>query len=149
MQTKNNEHALLQEHDQLMTQIGAVQQWWPEPARAPSTHEVRQLHGRLQTLRDAILRHFQGEERGGYFQDIAVNAPRLVRNIDALLRQHAQLLKLLDDLLKAIPAEPTQPIDWNAEHQKLSQFVKTLQSHEQGEVELLQNAYEQDAGNLD
>lgn len=149
MQPPNNTHTLLQEHDHLMTQIAAVQQWWPEPTRAPSATEVRQLHDRLQALREETLRHFQGEERGGYFQDIATNAPRLARSIDDLLKQHAQLLMLLDDLLKAIPAEPTQPINWRAEHQKLTQFVKTLQSHEQGEVELLQNAYEQDAGNLD
>jgi hypothetical protein len=125
-------------HRDLWDQVGRIGQLLRE--RTASIDEVSDL---LAQLGDRLIKHFMGEESDGYFDDMLLDAPRLVGRANDLLAQHPRLSTRVKDLVGIEPAGIT-PTWWDETERRFDEFVKELLAHERGEDRLLQEAYTHD-----
>ncbi len=121
---------------------------------------IRALDHRLHSLRESVSdvshelgdlgyyleEHFEAEEQGGYFRLVIERAPHLASRAGRLEVQHPDLMQQAHQLVERISAclHETDQLQSGFEH-----FSKELAQHEQGENELLQDAYTQDIGSQD
>ena len=83
--------SMLEDHRELMQQITDVREWAKQVSDFGVPH-FGELGSRLQPLRDALAKHFQEEEAGGYLSEVLAIAPRYSREADKLQQQHGDLL---------------------------------------------------------
>jgi len=110
-------HALLGEIEEASTGAGAAET----------------LASRLDTLRDQLATHFDGEEQSGLFEQIQELAPEQAHECARLCDQHQDLLRQLDELRDA-SSETRASEAWT---RGLRELLVHLDDHESNENELL------------
>jgi Hemerythrin HHE cation binding domain len=103
----------------------------------------------LVTLRDFMGHHFAQEEEGGYLEEALSHAPRLAPQAARLQRQHPQLLARIDDVCDLARKRHDDASAWPAIHDNAQAAMKELLSHEAGENQLVQQAFNVDVGLAD
>jgi len=114
-------HALLEEIERASTDTAAA------------ADEVRP---RLDTLREQLAAHFEGEEEGGLFEQIMEEAPEQAHECEKLCNEHAGLLERVDELRTADASTRADPA-WG---QDVRALLTALADHEARENEILTRA---------
>ena len=104
-----------------------------ERASADTRAAADEVKPRLDTLRDQLAAHFEGEEEGGLFEQIVEEAPEQAHECQKLCDEHSGLLEKVDDLRSA-DAETRADPGWGA---RVRAFLEDLSRHESRENELL------------
>jgi iron-sulfur cluster repair protein YtfE (RIC family) len=107
-----------------------------EKATADAGTAAEEVTPRLDTLREQLAAHFEGEEQGGLFEQILEEAPEQAHECEKLCNEHTGLLKQVDDLRGADAATRADPA-WAHDVRAL---LKALASHESRENEILTRA---------
>ncbi|MGD8896273.1 MAG: hemerythrin domain-containing protein [Acidobacteriota bacterium] len=94
---------------------------------------ANEIKPRLDTLRDQLAAHFEGEEEGGLFEQIMEEAPEQAHECQKLCDEHSGLLDKVDDLRSA-DAETRANPGWGA---RVRAFLEDLDRHESRENEIL------------
>ena len=119
---------VLAEHQALRALLDEI-----ERASADTRSAADEVKPRLDTLRDQLAAHFEGEESGGLFEQITEEAPEQVHECQKLCDQHAELLERIDELRTADAEARAQPA-WG---ESVRAVVEDLAEHEATENELL------------
>ena len=101
----------------------------------------------LGNLRDQLAFHFALEEAYGYFEEALDVAPRLHRESQRLLSQHAELYDLAQKLADAADERPLLNVEALAK--KVEDLVFKFENHEAAEVTLILSALQDDIGDGD
>ena len=98
-------------------------------------------------LRDQLAIHFSLEEAYGYFDDAIDIAPHLSIQAETLRGQHSNLFAQIRDLADHV-AEANLQRDGIIEKmiRKFSDFQIDFQSHEESELKLILNSFDDDIG---
>jgi hypothetical protein len=118
----------LAEHRALHALLGEIEASADAGGDAPET-----LVARLDTLRDRLAAHFDGEEQSGLFEQIRELAPEQAHECARLCDEHLDLLRQLDGL-RGADAEARAAADWT---QGVRDLLAQLGDHEARENELL------------
>ncbi len=139
------EHAVLRDQQQLIS--GRLDQWAADPAGEGARAEVAKTLG---DFRDALRRHFEQEERGGFFEKDNVNNPSAGREFEGLLGEHREFERRIDALLGRVEehSERSDPLP-EALERDLRELVTDLAQHEQHEVGMLQRLVIRETGQGD
>lgn len=122
---------VLAEHQALHTLLGEI-----ERASADTRAAADEVKPRLDTLRDQLAAHFEGEESGGLFEQIMEEAPEQAHECRKLCDQHSKLLERIDELRGAEAEVRVEPA-WG---QAVRALLEELAEHEATENELLSRA---------
>lgn len=128
----------LAEHRELQQEVDEIRRWWSQVAEMgrPNFYEMAM---RLRPFRAHLAAHFESEEQGGYMSDVVRAAPRLQDRVNALQRQHSELLWHIDSLIERL--EGNVPFEYWCEAETAFQdLVRQLAGHENGENELMRRA---------
>lgn len=133
-----------QELRHLMQQVASLL------AARRSVHiDLARLAGLLRRLRDQLAIHFGLEESFGYFDDAVEVAPRLSRRAEQLRGDHRDLTRELDVVLalaeKAL-SHPSPGMTLQTLAAAFTAFEGRLRRHEEGEAELIIQAFVDDIG---
>jgi hypothetical protein len=120
----------LAEHRELNALLDDIQQ---TSARATTAELMDNLVGLLGDLHGRLAAHFDGEERGGLFEQIRELAPEQAHECAKLCDEHDALLKRVDHLRTAETEVRSSP-EWVA---GLRVLLSELAHHEAAENELL------------
>ncbi len=110
-------------------------------------HTSGQLLQALEQLASFVRKHFEAEQRGGYFAQVVLHAPWLQGRVEELHAQHEQLLKQLENI--------SSQVDQAVRHgllpllEQLAQWTDQIIKHEHAENRLLQEAFLQDTAEGD
>jgi iron-sulfur cluster repair protein YtfE (RIC family) len=107
-----------------------------ERASADTAAAADEVKPRLDTLRERLAAHFEGEEKGGLFEQIMEEAPEQVHECEKLCNEHADLLKRVDQLRTADARTRADPA-WG---QSVRALLDALSDHEARENEILTRA---------
>jgi iron-sulfur cluster repair protein YtfE (RIC family) len=118
----------LAEHRALHALLDQIQK-----ASAPEEPNTADLVERLDTLRERLAAHFDGEERSGLFDQIQELAPEQAHECAKLCDEHLTLLQRVDHLRTADPEVRSTP-EWR---EGLRTMLSELAHHESAENELL------------
>jgi hypothetical protein len=119
---------VLAEHKALHALLGEI-----ERASADTRAAADEVKPRLDTLRDQLAAHFEGEESGGLFEQIMEEAPEQAHECQRLCDQHTRLLERIDELREARAEARADPA-WG---QAVRAMLEELAGHEAAENELL------------
>ena len=111
--------------------------------------DVRQWLEALEELRDQLALHFALEDAYGYFEDAAIEAPRLSQRAEQLRGEHVELFQemcRLADRADRLLHEKAGGRQLRNLSQAFFAFVDRLQSHERHENELIMAAFDDDIG---
>jgi hemerythrin len=122
---------VLAEHQALHALLGEI-----ERASADTRAADDEVKPRLDTLRDQLAAHFEGEESGGLFEQIMEEAPEQAHECQRLCDQHTRLLERIDELRGAKAEVRVEPA-WG---QAVRALLEELAEHEATENELLSRA---------
>ena len=132
------------EHRVLRELLGQVHQALAEQSK--NSEEVSSL---FNSLRSQIEEHFHEEESGGFFEQIAEQAPRLEHRAEEVRNEHAHLRDSISRLCFEASTGDGSDTWWQQLNEQFHEFSKELMHHEGHEHEMLQEAYEQDIGPSD
>jgi iron-sulfur cluster repair protein YtfE (RIC family) len=107
-----------------------------ERASADTAAAADEVKPRLDTLRDRLAAHFEGEEQSGLFEQIMEEAPEQAHECQKLCDEHAGLLKQVDELRAADAGTRTDPA-WG---KGVRALLDALADHEARENEILTRA---------
>ncbi|WP_286177492.1 hemerythrin domain-containing protein [Stieleria mannarensis] len=112
-----------------------VKNHWPE------------LIASLAELRDQLAIHFSLEEAYGYFDDAVDIAPHLSLNAETLRSQHSTLYSQIRDLADGILELNSEA----SEHvtklmRRFKAFKKSFENHEESELKLILESFDDDLG---
>lgn len=113
--------------------------------RSPK-RDQNEVRARTEELVETLSKHFQLEERGGYFADAVRRAPHLQATAVELQGQHGSLFQSLAALRELAQLAVKSDAGWTRFEEELVQFSEDLNQHEAGERAMLQRAYGQDIG---
>jgi hypothetical protein len=109
--------------------------------------DVEHARGRLATLYEFLVRHFEREESvGGFFDFVLDHAPRYQARVHALRLEHAVVLTRLDGLLAEIDFADELPADFEA---RIQRVIRLLSRHERHEHRMMQLALQIDIALVD
>jgi len=137
-----------EEHVTLRLLMKSVTDSFARPPGGDITDWKLNLVWELRDFRNALVKHFDLEEDGGFMGDVVATAPHEKRRVDQCEREHAEFLKEIDD----ITAELKRMIDPSAVQgvrERLDKLIEKLHDHEALECELLGTVYFQDFGTGD
>jgi iron-sulfur cluster repair protein YtfE (RIC family) len=117
----------LAEHNALHALLEEIERASADPAAAAA------LSPRLETLREQLAAHFEGEETGGLFEQIQELAPEQAHECAKLCDEHLGLLEKVDELRAADATTRSEP-GWGA---RVRAVLEDLSRHESRENELL------------
>jgi hypothetical protein len=102
---------------------------------------------RLRDFQNALLKHFDLEEDGGFMQDLVAIAPGCTNRVDLLKQEHDEVIPRLSSLTEALKEMTTrQSGDLNSIVAGVLDLFDQLERHEAAERELIQDVYFQDIG---
>ena len=119
----------------------------------PSRGRVREwadgVTGQVGEVRNAIDNHLAVTEgRGGLFDKVMGEAPRLAHSIAGLRREHASLRSQVDEAARRVTAVQT-PADVEQGRARLLDLIRALLEHRHRGAELVYEAYDVDLGSAD
>lgn len=101
----------------------------------------------LAELRDQLAIHFSLEEAYGYFDDAVDIAPHLSLKAEALKTQHSALFSQIRDLADQITELNADSIEHVQKGiRKFEAFRKSFESHEESELKLILQTFDDDLG---
>jgi hypothetical protein len=100
----------------------------------------------LEDLHEELERHFDAEERGGYFADVRTAAPWLGARIDDLLGDHREFRTWSDELVGLARRLRDDPEGIDALEVSFEELSESLRNHEREEDELVREALQVDLG---
>ena len=103
----------------------------------------------LDSLIDYLRRHFQHEEDGGFFGEIAALAPRLSERAEEVCREHVELLTAIESFRDTARGGTATGAWWERLNSEFHRLMKDLMHHERREQDLLQEAFNVDIGTGD
>ena len=143
----DNEEAILDEHHQCMklaSQVESLLRADHDGAWAESLHE------RLGILREALAKHFHGEETGYLFVGLPEAYPRFGNRLDRLKAEHGPMLEALDEVRgQAATLGGGGNTDAKALRRRVLAVLSMLRRHEAEENEILYCAHWDDLGEGD
>jgi hypothetical protein len=122
-------------HARLLMDLDGLEQAADDPAG---------LSPHLERIRAHLGEHFQLEEQDGYMAGILKRKPHLEHAVRALLQEHRQLARTLDELLIGSRRE----LD-GALGPDVRRWVGEMRRHESRENELVEDAFNLDLGTED
>lgn len=134
---------ILAEHHQLNQLLARLQAALStnDPRRAEILQWFDQL---IAYVRD----HFAHEENDGFFEQVADRAPRLKYEADLLKREHVEMLADLTQIDGRLHEDPS--VDGlRKAGADLRAFMHRFAEHEEGEDQILQEAFDRDVGSMD
>jgi hemerythrin len=103
----------------------------------------------IDELQQDILQHFAHEENAGFFDHIVAMAPQLVHETTLLKHQHKALASLLEDIATTLRREDLSAEQMQQVADLIYEFRVRFGEHEEGENQLLQEAFDRDVGSKD
>jgi hypothetical protein len=119
----------LAEHRELHVLLDQIEQ----ASATPGSADPGTLVKRLDSLRERLAAHFDGEERGGLFEQIRELAPEQAHECAKLCDEHLSLLGRVDHL-RTTPPEARATAAWV---EGVRTLLSELAHHEASENELL------------
>lgn len=107
---------------------------------------VQDLSAELKGLRGLVLDHFRSEEQGGYMETIRQENPRLEHRVAHLAQEHGSLSDSLEEILGTAAEVLRKEQDLRTQ---VANWILKLRDHETREIDLVQDAFNQDIGNKD
>jgi len=95
----------------------------------------------LEQLRKYSLEHFEHEEDDGCFEDAVAIKPTCAPRIDALRREHAEILSALERFQKGADLDDNRPEYWRLFAGQIEELLKQLADHERHEARLIAEAF--------
>jgi hypothetical protein len=104
----------------------------------------------LGSLCNDLKSHFVHEvQKDGFFDNVIEQAPWLKNRADALIREHAQFGDALEELLSRASQGTPNASWWNDLNNRFEAFWKLFCRHERAEIDLVQEAFNDDIGAAD
>lgn len=140
--TRALEHA----HESLRADLDAL-----EAALDPAAGEPAAMIAlRLAATRTLVDEHFRSEEQDGYMDVVRDHDVRLEAAIDRLVRQHRELYRTLEDLVRrSTVAEETVGKCGAAHRKEIRDWIARLRGHEREEQAVFLEAFNRDIGSED
>lgn len=137
-------------HHGVLSQLDAINQWWPDShQKVIAGINIHEVLSRLKALRESLVTHFAAEEKTGLLPGDYHGPVRFAEEGTRLLAEHGHLLCQLDSVIQHAPEMAGSVADWTLAHQAFGRFEQHLRAHEMAEADLLQNAFNEDAGDID
>jgi len=125
---------------ELLQTIQAFERSLAAPAADPRWREL--VQERLRNLREAFGEHIiLTEGPDGLYAEILEHAPRLVRRVEMLIRDHGMLLAAVDSLAHRLPTGDIERL-----RRRASDLLRQLSRHRQRGADLVYEAYATDIG---
>lgn len=140
--------ALLDEHARVEHQLDEFGRWRADLCQLGQPR-FGEMGVRLQQIRQLLADHFATEEEGGYLASALSVAPQFARRAEELQLQHREFLQQLDELIVRLTSSPAQFPTWSDACREFEAFLVSLREHEHAENEIVQSAFERDAGTAD
>lgn len=135
-------HAARRQRAELLQIIQGFEQALAVPAREPGWRE--RVGRRLARLRDQLTEHVViTEGPDGLYAALLADAPRLSRQVTALVADHDRLLARIDALARRV-MRPNYPV--GAVREGAGQLLSHLSRHRQVGADLVYEAYATDIG---
>lgn len=111
---------------------------------------IQEVRDAFDHLRAHLVKHFALEEQDGYMVPVVHRRPSVSREVDRLAREHQEMIRLLDEIHRAV--HEVQPDD----HllildccRRVQNFLQYVQRHESDENLLVMSAFTDDLGGVD
>lgn len=117
----------------------ANQQRWIEEVRESFDH-----------LRAHLVKHFALEEQDGYLVAAVQRRPSLSHEVDRLAHEHAEMVRMLDDVHRAVHLlKPEDSLLIRDCCHRIQNFLQYVEHHESDENFLVISAFTEDIGGND
>ena len=125
---------------------------WDQLLPMVEHHETAKNHwpelmAGLAELRDQLAVHFSLEEAYGYFDDAVDISPHLSLTAETLRSQHSKLFTQIRDLADQILESNVERVEHVKKlMRRFSQFKENFQNHEEAELKLILQSFDDDLG---
>lgn len=113
------------------------------------TASIDEASDQLAQLADQLIKHFAGEEEGGYLVEALTEAPQLISHGNRLMLQHPKMTAEARELAGVADAEAEPDLWWKQTYEQFMVFKEDLLRHEKKEDSLIQEAMNRDIGSND
>jgi hypothetical protein len=96
----------------------------------------------LQELRAHLKQHFAEEDEGGVLEEALSRLPRLAPEFSVVERQHAPLLRQMDELAQKAQNGGLTLDQWRSLADEFGRFVYALRAHEAAENRIVDEAFD-------
>lgn len=132
---------LLDEHEQVLSHIRELNQWWCE-LDEHGLPKYGEMGTRIEGLRDLLSKHFNDEEQEGYFKPLMDEEPAFCIMVPDFQEQHNKFLTRLDEFSCRLK-QPEPPFEnWNEAIAELQSLLADLRTNEKREIEQVRKAFE-------
>ncbi len=135
---------MLAEHHHLKELFVKIQ-----TAVAQGVSRRAELSTLIDELQDDIVHHFAHEENAGFFDHIIAKAPQLEHATALLKEQHAALACSLQEIAAGLRQKDFSAAQMQRIADQIHEFRVQFGEHEEGENQLLQEAFDRDIGSKD
>lgn len=104
----------------------------------------------LRDFKNALQKHFDLEEEGGFMTDVVKIAPQNINAVQKLETEHETMNAMMEEILTSLKdQEEKDDLKLKALRQRIGEFFEVLESHEAAEGDLIESTYLQDEGMAD
>lgn len=104
----------------------------------------------LRDFKNALQKHFDLEEEGGFMTDVVKIAPQNINAVQKLETEHETMNAMMEEILTSLKdQEEKDDVKLEALRQRIGEFFEVLESHEAAEGDLIESTYLQDEGMAD
>lgn len=104
----------------------------------------------LRDFKNALQKHFDLEEEGGFMTDVVKIAPQNINAVQKLETEHDTMNAMMEEILASLKdQEEKDDLKLEALRQRIGEFFEVLESHETAEGDLIESTYLQDEGMAD
>jgi len=128
-------------HRELHHVVEAVEKGIRAALHANDVAAWSELPKLLQELRAHLQRHFAEEEAGGVLEEAMSRLPRLAPKFAVVERQHAPLLRQIDQLAQRAQNGGLTVAQWRSLADEFGRFVYALRAHEAAENRIVEEAF--------
>lgn len=104
----------------------------------------------LRDFKNALQKHFDLEEEGGFMTDVVKIAPQNISAVQKLESEHETMNAMMEEILTSLKDQKEKDdLKLEALRQCIGEFFEVLESHEAAEGDLIESTYLQDEGMAD
>lgn len=104
----------------------------------------------LRDFKNALQKHFDLEEEGGFMTDVVKIAPQNINAVQKLESEHETMNAMMKEILTALKnQEEKDDLKLETLRRRIGEFFEVLESHEAAEGNLIESTYLQDEGMAD
>ena len=144
----NIAHRIAEEHETLRSLREAVASSFASPPEGDFANWKLDLVWELRDFRNALVKHFDLEEDGGFMFDVVDTAPHEKPHVDILESEHAEFIREVDSITTDLKGQSDSSIIPGL-GERLDTLIARLNEHEELERELIGTVYFQDLGTGD